>query len=358
MSNVNIISVSVKKKCVEMANQGLTSSQIYTQYYSSLYDTRYTGFRSALKRWKKKSYSDNEILEVGNLNYDFIPHATTVQVNADGEIVQSWIKSRTSDNLYLEILEAIKQNTTYEKIEIIKKEEAKGMLEIPLFDMHFGVSDLNHYRDTLQEILLLIDKQVYEEINIIIGQDMMHNDNFKGTTTKGTVIEKVDMIKAWNDAKTFWYNIIDKSIEKANKVQIIYSKGNHDTTISWAFMQMLKERYGDIVEDSLKERKCLTYGTNFIGITHGEFRKNKPSDLRSQFSVRFPIEFANANVKELHCGHLHSEHEKDEYGVMCRRLSTANITDEWSDSEGYIGANKRFMLFEWSLNKLISIHYV
>ena len=39
-------------------------------------------------------------------------------------------------------------------------------------------------------------------------------------------------------------------------MQIIYSKGNHDRNIGWAFMQMLKERYGDIVEDSIKERKC------------------------------------------------------------------------------------------------------
>ena len=67
---------------------------------------------------------------------------------------------------------------------------------------------------TLQEILLLIDKQSYEEINIIIGQDLFHSDTFKGTTTKGTVIEKVDVVKAWNDAKTFWYNIIDKAIKK------------------------------------------------------------------------------------------------------------------------------------------------
>ena len=193
---------------------------------------------------------------------------------------------------------------------------------------------------TLNNVLSLVDKG-YDEINIIIGQDMMHTDNFKGTTTKGTVIEKIDVVKAWNDAKTFWYNVIDLAIQKANKVNIIYSKGNHDKNISWAFMQMLKERYGNIVEDSLLDRKCITYGNNFIGITHGEFKKNKPSDLRSQFSVKFPIEFANAKIKEIHSGHLHSEYEKDEYGVMCRRLSTSNKEDDWSTEEGFIGAIKR-----------------
>jgi hypothetical protein len=124
-------------------------------------------------------------------------------------------------------------------------------------------------------------------------------------------------------------------------------------------MQTLKERYQDLeIDDNLEPRKCMTYGTNFIGLTHGEFKKNKPSDLRSQFSVRFPMEFARSKVKEIHCSHLHIEWEKDEYGVMCRRLSTGNKEDDWSDYEGHVGANKRFMIFEWSLDKLKSIHYV
>ena len=354
------IPISVKKKCIELSKQGKTAREIYTQYFSLTYDTQYTGFRTMLQKWKKKTFADDTILETANLGYGYTPHDTTVQVNGQGEVVQAWIKQKANnDDMYLALIEEIKKNTPHEKIEITHKEDAKGMLEIPLFDMHFGISDLEHYNPTLQDILELIDKQIYEEINIIIGQDMLHNDNFKGQTTKGTVIEKVDMVKAWRDAKTFWYNIIDSAIKRTNKLKIIYSKGNHDLVVTWTFVQMLKERYGeDTVEDSLAERKCITYGTNFIGFTHGEFKKNKPSDLRSQFSVRFPMEFAYSRVKEIHTGHLHTEMEKDDYGVMCRRLSTNGNEDEWSDSEGYIGALKRFMIFEWSQEKLKSIHYV
>ena len=43
---------------------------------------------------------------------------------------------------------------------------------------------------------------------------------------------------------------------------------------------------------------------------------------------------------------------------MCRRLCTSGKEDEWSDGEGFLGANKRFMVFEWALDKLKSIHYV
>jgi hypothetical protein len=43
---------------------------------------------------------------------------------------------------------------------------------------------------------------------------------------------------------------------------------------------------------------------------------------------------------------------------MIRRLCTGAETDEWSDSENYIGAHKRFMVFDWSEDKLSGIHYV
>ena len=355
----NVIPDMVKRKCIELFQSGISKREVYTDYYSKQFDTPYDSFRRMSNKWALKVQADDVTLEAGNLGYKFTPHASTVQVNGEGKVVQAWIKSHTNDDIYLELIEEVKKNTPYEHIEIIQKAEAIGMLEVNICDMHFGIADLEHYRPTLNQILTLINKQPYEEINIIIGQDQCHNDNFQGTTTKGTVVQKIDMPKAWNDAKTFWYNIIDNAIEQSNKTIIRYVPGNHDKNITWAFMQMLKERYKDLeIDDSLDPRKCMTYGTNFIGLTHGEFKKSKPSDLRSQFSVKFPMEFARSNTKEIHCSHLHTEWEKDEYGVMCRRLSAGNMEDDWSDYEGYIGANKRFMVFEWSLDKLRAIYYV
>ena len=111
---MSVIPIEVKKKCIDMA-QGMTAREVYTQYYSLIYDTSYNGFRSMLKKWKRKSYADDKILEVGNLDYKFTPYATTVQVNRDGEITQSWIKSRGEDRLFLELIEAVKNNTPHEK---------------------------------------------------------------------------------------------------------------------------------------------------------------------------------------------------------------------------------------------------
>ena len=94
-----------------------------------------------MKRWKKKVQVDDELLETGNLSYNFTPHATTVQVNKDGEIVQSWIKSKTEDRLYLELIENIKKLPPFEPIPKRDKKPINRMLEINFkyfaWDLHY-----------------------------------------------------------------------------------------------------------------------------------------------------------------------------------------------------------------------------
>ena len=178
---LSTIPIPVKRKCVEMTRQGMTARQVYEQYYSGLLDTPYDSFRTLLKRWKKKTFADDGLLENANLGYKFIPHDSTVQVNGSGEIVQAWIKQKADiDNVFEQIIGEIKANTTHEKIKPTQKEDASGMIEINLCDLHFGIADINYYRPMLNDILLLITKQHYEDVNLIVGQDQFHNDNFKG----------------------------------------------------------------------------------------------------------------------------------------------------------------------------------
>lgn len=167
------------------------------------------------------------------------------------------------------------------------------------------------------------------------------------------------MMRAIKEGQQFMYAIIDNAIAQSDEVYVMYSPGNHDRSISWMFMQVLLERYGPtIVDDSLLNRKCITYGKNSIMVTHGDSRRATPKNLAPMFSVSFPEQFANTDIREVHAGHLHSESDADIYGVMVRRLSSGSKTDEWTDKEDLVGAHKRFMLFQWSPDKLKSIHYI
>lgn len=317
-------------------------------------------FRSFCRRmaeWKNKVISDSETLEASNLAYKFAPHEATVQINGKGEIIQAWIKQHTEDRLE-EILEAIKDNTPLAQISPTKGEQEDCMLEIPLFDMHFGIADFEFYKNTLGKILGIIASAHWDKIVIPVGQDLFHNDSIaKGVTTKGTLIEKVDFKKAIYDAKTFYFNMIDTALQHSNEVSVLYSPGNHDKTVGWMFVQILKARYGDVVDDSTKDRKAVYWNGCFIGITHGDKHTDTANGLRGKFTIEFPTLFAAAKVREIHAGHLHREDGRDEYGVQIRRMSTGNKDDDWTSEEGY-KSQKRFMLFEWRTNELKSIHYI
>ena len=353
-----MIPYDIKRKCADLSNQGERYEDIYKEYIKPYGTMSLRSFKRRCAEWKAKVIEDEKTIDAANLAYKFAPHASTVQVNGKGEVIQAWIKQHT-ENQVEELLEAIKDNTPIAQILPQVVEQAEGMLEIPLFDMHWGIAGLDDYLDVLAEILGIVSSKHWDRIVIPVGQDLFHNDSIaKGITSKGTLIEKVDLTQAVKDAETFYFNLIDTALQNANNVSVIYSPGNHDKTVGWFFARILKTRYGNIVDDTDRERKAVYWNGCFLGITHGAKGNDTAAGLRGKFTKEFPALYAMANVREIHVGHLHREGEsRDEYGIQIRRLCTKNKDDVWTDEEGYM-SQKRFMLFEWMPNKLKAIYYV
>lgn len=355
------IPIQVKKTCCQLRDSGKSNREIYDEYFvkNTNTSTTFDTFRCLLNRWSKKSYPDDTTLESGT--YDgFIAHDATVQVSKSGKIIQAWIKQKASDFNQEDFLEAIRGSIEPFVYTPVERSDATRMLEIPLFDMHWGVAFMDYYEPVLNELLDLITSRRWDKIVIPFGQDFLHNDSIvNGKTTKGTPIEKVDMIRAVKEGWKFICTVIDTAIPCSNKVEVFYSPGNHDCSSSWMFMQSLLARYGEtVVDDSFEYRKVITYGKNSIMITHGESKQATPKNLAHIFPISFPEEFAHADVREVHAGHLHHEAEADIFGVMVRRLSSGGKVDDWSNKEDFIGTHRRFMVFEWDLKKLASIHYI
>ncbi|MFS1518514.1 hypothetical protein V1503_18935 [Bacillus sp. SCS-151] len=267
------------------------------------------------------------------------------------------VKPKTADFDIEKLIELISENV---KQITIKKSTDNAthskLLEIPLYDMHFGVSNLEYYQHHLQEIVSKIHNHPWEKILFVIGQDLLHNDNFKGQTANGTIIEKVDMVKAFDEALQFYTTLITEAIKNSNDVECIYVKGNHDESISYGLFRTLQATFPQVQFDgSLKQRVGFTWEKVFIGLSHGDKGANR---IIENFMTDYGKLIANADVKEIHLGHLHSEKSKDKFGITQRTLSTANKTDGWHDDNGFIGANKRFQLFEYSPNSLDTIYYI
>lgn len=355
------IPVEVKQKCYQMKLEGKTTREIYDTYFTKVVGSAATfnSFRSMLHRWGKKQWADDITLKCGTYE-GFIAHDATVQVSKSGEIIQAWIKQKADEIDVDEFISAVKESVEPFEHQNGVIHTSNRMLEIPLFDMHWGVCFMDHYKPVLTELLTLMNSHTWDKIIIPFGQDFFHNDSIvNGQTTKGTVIEKVDMTRAVKEARVFMHALIETAIHQSNEVKVIYSAGNHDRSMAWMFIQVLLERYGeDVVDDSLEYRKAISYGKNSIMITHGDSKQATAKNLAHIFPISFPEEFANANIREVHAGHLHHESEADIFGVMVRRLASGVAVDDWSNRQDFIGSHRRFMVFEWDQNNLRSIHYV
>ena len=356
-----IIPIQVKKECCRMKKEGYGLRQIYNDYYIENVEDpcSYASFRRMLLRWENKTFPDDTTLEYGT--YDgFVAHNATVQVSSTGQIVQAWIKQKASDFNIEDLVETLRENVEHYEYVSQNEKPADRMLEIPLFDMHWGISFLDDYKQVLDDILDHIHSRHWDKIVIPFGQDFFHNDSIvNATTTGGTVIDKVDMVRAVKEGRQFITAIIDAALENANNVKVLYTPGNHDRSVTWMFMQVLLERYGaNVVDDTMEYRKVFTYGKNSIMVTHGDSKQATAKNLAHIFAVSYPEEFAQASIREVHAGHLHHEKAGDIYGVMIRRLSTGVTVDDWSNRQDFVGSHRRFMIFEWDRNALRSIHYV
>ena len=358
---VGHIPLIVKKECCRLKKDGKSIRDIYNNYYCKVVEEAcsFRSFKREIIKWAKKTYPDDTTLECGTYE-GFVAHNATVQVSKTGEIVQAWIKQKASDIDLEDLVNTLKESIEPYKYEQKQDKSADHMLEIPLFDMHWGIAFFEDYKSTLDDILELIAMKHWDRIVIPFGQDYFHNDSIvNGVTTKGTAIEKVDMIRAVKEGRKFIIAIIDAALANSNKVEVLYTPGNHDRSVTWMFMQVLLERYGpDIIDDSIKYRKVFTYGKNSVMVTHGDSKQATANNLSHIFAVSYPKEFAQATTREVHSGHLHHEKEGDIFGAMIRRLSSGAAVDDWSNREDFIGAHRRFMIFEWDLNRLRSIHYV
>lgn len=345
---------ALKEKCVA-ALATMTTREVFDKVFVPEYGNRwsYETFKRQMRIWKRKAYADENMLASGTFP-QFTPHGATVQVDRDGKITQVWVKQH-ADVDWLEIRDIIMREVPKSDIRpsIVSGET---MLEIPLFDMHFGIADLEYYKDTLSDLLGIVSAKQYDEINILFGQDVLHNNDLRGHTAKGTPIEKIDFPQAWSDTWDFFRILIDCALEHSPRVVLRYSKGNHDECAAWCLFKALEAVYPQCSsDDSLSPRKCIFWRGCFIGFGHCEYT-GKNDKLFQNFVLDFPREFADAKVREIHSGHLHRESIDD--GMMVRRLPSGVPTDEWSSNNGYTGAHKRFLIFEWAENRLKATYYV
>lgn len=235
---------------------------------------------------------------------------------------------------------------------------------IPMYDKHFGISDLNHYSHEMNQIATEMAFYSPETTIISLGGDIFHNDSIvHGTTTKGTIIDKVDMIQAIGDFIVYFDTIMEQAVRHSDRIVVVAVAGNHDTTIGYLVAQMLEIKWSnyDKVEFdvSFGYRKAIVVDDVFLGFAHGDKARKNIAQL---FANEFPELWGKAHYREVLVGHLHSNKgEKPMYedvmGCMVRQMPSYNKLDDYHTFNGYTMATAQTLTLTYANGTINTINH-
>jgi hypothetical protein len=181
-----------------------------------------------------------------------------------------------------------------------------------------------------------------EKIVLIGGNDILHVDTPKNTTTAGTN----------QDTDGLWYeNFIKASklyqdliniLAKVAPVRFIYNPSNHDYTNGFFLAQLIQAYFHNDkrveFDVDIKHRKYFKYGNNLIGTTHGDGAKWQ--DLASIMAFEKPKEWGETKHRYYYCHHVHHKINKDLIGCTVETVRSPSGSDGWHTQKGYVGVPK------------------
>jgi hypothetical protein len=192
-----------------------------------------------------------------------------------------------------------------------------------------------------------------DKIVLVVGNDVLHTDNSKRTTTSGT---PQDTDKNWYDnyiaARDLYINIIS-ILKKIADVTIIHCPSNHDYITGWMLADSLscyynKDRNVDF-DVSMAHRKYFRYGRSLIGLSHGDGAKMDLLPLL--MAEESKNDWADSKYRYWYLHHIHHfkkfkyQTGTDTPGCTVEFLRSPSGTDSWHHRNGYEHAPKAIEAF-------------
>jgi len=196
----------------------------------------------------------------------------------------------------------------------------------------------------LEGVKGIIDKVAVEvdQVLLIVGNDILHIDSPKRTTTSGTFQDTDGM---WHDnfliAKRLYTDIIRILMNIAD-VHVMYNPSNHDYVHGFFLAEVVQTYFRNsenvTFDCTIAHRKGYLYGENLIGSTHGDGAKEQ--HLPILLAQEFPAEWAQAKHRYIYTHHVHHKSSKDYPGVTVESLRSPSGTDSWHHRNGFEHAPK------------------
>lgn len=181
-----------------------------------------------------------------------------------------------------------------------------------------------------------------DRVVLVIGNDILHIDSPKRTTTSGTPQDTDGM---WYDnflkAKQVYVDIIERLMMVAD-VHVMYNPSNHDYTHGFFLADVMKTWFRNsknvTFDTSISHRKYVKYGLNLIGSTHGDGAKE--SDLPLLMANEAKGYWSDTKFRYIYTHHIHHKSSKEYPGVTIESLRSPSATDSWHHRNGYQHASK------------------
>ena len=297
-------------------------------------------------------------------------HEEAEKAGVDPSTVKSgWIKSDESslyfrnpnyktplekgiEELTENLLNEVKSYTV--KYPTIKRKKVKDghLLVVDPADIHIGKlsrafetgTEYNQQiavKRVLEGVQGIIDKSNgfnIDKVLFIAGNDILHTDTPRRTTTSGTPQDTDGM---WYDnfmmAKQLYVDVIEMLMQVAD-VHFTFNPSNHDYQNGFFLSQVIEAHFKDskniTFDVDISHRKYFSYGTNLIGTTHGDGAKQ--FDLGSLMSVEAKQFWADSEYRYFYTHHVHHKTAKDYINVTVESLRSPSEADSWHYRNGYI----------------------
>lgn len=182
------------------------------------------------------------------------------------------------------------------------------------------------------------------------GSDMLHVDNYQGTTQKGTPMDTdVDPVEMMAIAYRTMETMV-LHLQQTAPVKVVAMTGNHDRMLSALLGMMIQARFNqdeDIeVIDGSRGSAYLRYGNSLLGFNHGD--SIRPERLPSVMSAERPKDWGECSGNwDWFCGHLHTLILKVQEHNGCRvwTMPALSGTDRWHKLNAYSLNKKQLAMF-------------
>jgi hypothetical protein len=297
--------------------------------------------------------------------YNVTKHIVNSWGSAENENfqVKAWLTLRTpiiKAKLQVEDLieDAKKYAINYPKVKY-NKVESGNMLEISLFDHHFG--QLSWGKETRKEdydskiakklaldcINYIISNVNYEleKIVMVIGNDFFNvNDRFNNTAHGTQQSEDDRWRKTFCSGRKLWVEVIE-TLMKIAPIDVLVVPGNHDEERSFYLGDALECWFNNCkdvnIDNTPPIRKYYQWGKCLIGYTHGYYERKGLGVLTNIMASEMPKEWSDTKYREWHKGHFHAANSKafqlldEDLGVREMIMPSLVSLDDYHSGKGY-----------------------